>query len=388
MRILYTYGNCSDKKYKELFEGKGTLISPQAQKYHSLLTEGLAANGCEMKCISGLPVNRETTGRLYNKAESEHDGKLSYRYFASFNIPVLRRLSLLVKSFFYVLFHAKRGDVLIADILCVSTASGALVASRLRGLKTCGIVTDVPGYMVNDGRGSFIIRLNARMMRRFGRYVLLTEAMNSIVNPDGKPYIVLEGHVDASAQNTPEHAVKAHPKIMMYAGGLARIYGIGRLVNGFVKASPENWELHIYGRGDYEDELAEFCRSHPTVKHMGVRLNSEIVRLQREASLLVNPRPTNEEYVKYSFPSKNMESMASGTPLMTTRLPGMPDEYLKYVYIIDDESADGIAKAVTAVCNLTDTELERTGENARRFVLEKKSNTVQASKVVKFIKES
>mgnify|MGYP003303651866 CR=1 FL=1 len=37
---------------------------------------------------------------------------------------------------------------------------------------------------------------------------------------------------------------------------------------------------------------------------------SQVLALQRSATVLVNPRRNNEEYTKYSFPSKTMEYLA------------------------------------------------------------------------------
>ena len=62
-------------------------------------------------------------------------------------------------------------------------------------------------------------------------------------------------------------------------------------------------------------------------------------------SLTIDENSDDKLVAKYSFPSKNMEYMVSGTPVLTTRLPGMPMEYYPYVYFIEEESADGIAAA-------------------------------------------
>ena len=56
MKILYGYSNCTDKKYNELMDGKNVSILRPDQKYHGLLIKGLAANGAEVRCFSGLPI--------------------------------------------------------------------------------------------------------------------------------------------------------------------------------------------------------------------------------------------------------------------------------------------------------------------------------------------
>ena len=67
MEILYVYGSCSSRKYKELFEHSNVMILQQAQKYHVLLTEGLKKCGIKTRCISGLPINRKYTKKMLIK---------------------------------------------------------------------------------------------------------------------------------------------------------------------------------------------------------------------------------------------------------------------------------------------------------------------------------
>ena len=186
------------------------------------------------------------------------------------------------------------------------------------------------------------------------------------------------------AVNSPE--AKASPKVIMYAGGIRKQYGIERMAKAFVRGGFDGWELHIYGDGDYKTELAEFSKENPTVKFFGTVSNEEVVKKQLEATLLINPRPTDEDYVKYSFPSKTMECMASGTPLLTTRLPGMPPEYYDYVYFIDDESEDGVLEALKTVTERSQDELHTLGARAKEFVLREKSNLRQAKKLYDFLK--
>ena len=92
-------------------------------------------------------------------------------------------------------------------------------------------------------------------------------------------------------------------------------------------------------------------------------------------------------FAKYSFPSKNMEYMASGTAVLTTNLPGMPKEYLPYVYIFDDETTEGYAKVLRYVLSLPQDELNRKGMEAKTFVMTEKNNIVQAEKLVNMVME-
>jgi glycosyltransferase involved in cell wall biosynthesis len=113
--------------------------------------------------------------------------------------------------------------------------------------------------------------------------------------------------------------------------------------------------------------------------------NESVVEEQLRATLPVNPRPTAETFTKYSLPSKNMEYMASGTPLLTTLLPGMPKEYLRYVYVLGDESPAGIAAEIDGLLALDLLQLRYKGQEAKEFALKRQNKVVQARRVARLI---
>ena len=202
------------------------------------------------------------------------------------------------------------------------------------------------------------------------------------------PYIVLEGHIDSDIVPSPSEAsyeLSTGKRIIIYAGNIHVKYGIKYFVEGFVEADIPHTELRVYGEGDFRAELEKLAERYPSVKYMGMRDNDEIVAEEQKAALLVNPRPTAPEYTKYSFPSKNMEYMVSGTPTLTTKLPGMPKEYDKYVYLIEDETVEGVARVLKEIFSQPYEMRKRKAEAAREFVLKEKSNVVQAKKIMNFM---
>ena len=83
-----------------------------------------------------------------------------------------------------------------------------------------------------------------------------------------------------------------------------------------------------------------------------------------------------------------MEYMASGTPVLTTGLPGMPREYHDYVYLMPDETPEGIAQSLQEVLAQSDEALFQKGQQARKFVLEEKNNVIQARKILNLLRGS
>lgn len=400
MNIIYLSSSCSNEKFNDLRERGITRKLPQAQKYHQLLIEGLAENiDGQIFALSAFPVNRTWTKQVRFKREEETVGNIHYIYEAFSNLMVLRqwtRYRGAVKNI-KKLYKADKDCVIICDVLNQSIASAARKCGKKLGIPVVGIVTDVPGHE-SGARRKTLSAINRKIseigekkaqrdIHKYDAYLLLTEAMNDVVNTDNKPYIVIEGHSDAKMadrENTKE--AKYEPKVIMYAGGIHKEFGIKRMVDAFVKGNFEGWQLHIYGDGNYQNELKTLTETVGNVKYFGVKPNDEIVESQLKATLLVNPRLTDAEYVKYSFPSKTMECMASGTPLLTTKLPGMPKEYYDFVYFFEDETEDGMKLAFEKVLGKSDDELFRFGKKAKDFVMTDKTNVSQAKKLLEFIK--
>ena len=393
MKIVYFSSVCEQDLFDRELKAGRIDTGYQNQKFHSLLLEGLKkAGACSITVISFPPVNRKE--RFVAAGSSIVDG-VKYVYPAFIRVPLLKQLSLFFSSFFSAVREAGEDCIMVCNVMDDVLCCAALAAKKYRHCKSAGVVTDIPTFTsgANEApRGlkglgfRMLQKLSFRNTRRHDGYMLLTREMNHLVNPSGKPWLVIEGFSDSSAAIIPNGlAEKNDRRTVMYAGSIHRQYGIGNLVSAFNGIGDHGWDLVIYGAGNYHDELERISSENPHIIFKGLAPNSIVVAEEARASLLVNPRPTSDEYVKYSFPSKTLEFMASGTPLLTTDLPGMPDEYRSHVYLIKDETADGIKDSLIEVMGKSDEELHAFGMNARTFILENKNNIKRGEEFMAFL---
>lgn len=389
--VLYISALASEKQINFEYHCSGKNPGFAVQKFSRLLVKGLQANNVEVRAISN-PPNLTVRG-MYVKSVDEIEEGVHYKYVPYLNLPIIKHICLFIYVFIYVLFWGirdRRNKTIVCDVLSISICMGALLASKINGVQSIAVVTDIYGMMVGSNKTSFISRLaaklNSRYVSQFDKYVLLTEQMNDVVNPKGRPHIVMEALCDSSLlQETHGHISKSHPRTVIYAGGIYGKYGLKMLAEGFIMANVPDAKLVYYGEGSYVEEYKALCDEHPNLEYRGVAPNEEILYEEQKATLLVNPRFTTEEFTKYSFPSKNMEYMASGTPLLTTKLPGMPKEYYPYVFLFDEETIDGYAGAINDALTHSESELLEFGESAKRFVLQHKNNIEQAQRISEFI---
>lgn len=396
MKILYLTSACAQLRFDRLVAQKLITKMPQAQKYHHLLLEGLQTiQDTEIDVLSSYPI---TGGRkvVYN-TEVEIESGIKYTYPGFIKFPIIRQVCLIINTFLLILKKQKKDTIIVCDVLNGSVCYAARFARLFSGVKVVGIVTDVPG-LTSGARAKMlpwwkkiIIKFSTNLLKRslgkYDGYLLLTKAMNDVVNFNHKPYIVIEGHSDIKMGSRVNNlSDKSKERIIMYAGGTHKEFGIGLLVEAFIAIDNKDWYLHIYGDGNYQEELKRISLEYPHVVYHGMKPNSEVVEKQLQSWVMVNPRITNAEYIKYSFPSKTLECMVSGTPLLTTKLAGMPKDYYPYVYLFENETLEGFKSALEQVFALEAADLHHKGTKAKEFALSQKNNVIQAEKFYKFLK--
>lgn len=378
MRIVYVAGCVSEAAYAKLYRSPNSSPAFQAQKYNRLFLEGLSAH-TQVDVVAYPPDDGDAMADGFFQLPDETVGKVRYHYIRTYRNALRRWLHLGLCSFSKCCKLLEKDSVVMIDCLNQMTGLGALLASKITGCRCVGVITDLPEFL---GSRLSVLLVNF-LIRHCTDYVVLTEAMNERINTKGKPYVVLEGHADITMkQREPSLARKGGKRICLYAGSIHRIYGIERLVQGFQMAAIPNAELHVYGTGDYRQELEQIAAQNPTIHYGGLLLPSQVVEKEMEATLLVNPRPSDEEYVRYSFPSKTMEYMSTGTPVLTTALPCIPEAYHPHLFFIQEETPQGMGEALRQVLALPEDALFQKGCGARRFVLEERNNVVQAAKVL------
>lgn len=385
MRIQYVSNVMHNEDFLALFPDRSKMPGQQIQKFHRLILEGLTANGCMVDTISAAPITPGNYPRKMYPGGVRCCGNIRYGYIRTLNVPVVKNLCQMAGGFFRVLFGGKKDTAVVCDVLHMTVSLGAAIAARIMGKPCVGVVTDLPELMVTEGAGKSYSRLVYGIIKLCTHYVLLTEQMNDVVNPNGKPYVIIEGLCDGKMAHVERSKKEAPLRKCLYAGLLDARYGVKNMVEAFLLADIPDASLEVYGNGPYASELEAVAAAADNVVFHGTVSVDTVVQAELEATLLVNPRPTHEEFTKYSFPSKNMEYMASGTPVLTTNLAGMPEEYHQHVYLFDEESVEHMAQTFRNILSLDQDVLWQKGAGAKEFVLKNKNNTVQAGKIISML---
>ena len=391
-KYVLVSSTCSEEEYDRTHIKDCYKTAQSAGKFFRLFCSGFVDNGERIEAYTVRPTGKMESGKDYLEQKDEVVDGVVYHYARSVHRKYINRIVFMYDAFLWFLNkkNVSNNDIVIIDPLRISACIGAVIACKIRGIKLVSYITDVPTCYAfgNNNNISLWSKISYRVAETADLFIFITDQMNEVMNKKNKPYIVVEGFADEKLNSFKvDISQKYKNPTIMYAGGVEKIYGLDILVEGFMEANIPNSELHIYGSGSYVDEIIEKSKTYPQIKYLGCKSNAVIVAEQMKVTLLVNPRYTNADYTKYSFPSKNAEYMASGTTTLTTKLAGMPIDYYPHVYILEEETKEGVAKKIKEILDIDPKKMFLFGQETKKWMMENKCSKKQVQKIIDFIRE-
>jgi glycosyltransferase involved in cell wall biosynthesis len=265
-----------------------------------------------------------------------------------------------------------------------------LIKKIIPNAKIFVIVPDLPLNMDMSSKLQQVFKhldwlIIKKMILKIDKFVLFTEQMAQYLKIPIYKWILIEGLINKDKLLNQRHVKKYKKRTILYMGSLKKSYNLELLVNAFSELNLPDVELHVYGRGESEGLLKLLSQKNKNFIFCNYVSSDIAFKIMQKATILVNPRSTSEDFTKYSFPSKTFEYMASGTPLITTKLPGIPFEYFNYTYCFEDETVEGFKNTLISVLTLSDKELNDKGKTAKMFILKNKNSIKQTNKMLKFL---
>lgn len=261
-------------------------------------------------------------------------------------------------------------------------------------IRTCIVMPDVPTEVLAASTGGKIsfkakmwAKVKMRFIRRFDSYVFVAEPMKEVVDVSKKPYTVVEGiynnHQPPLAEPTTDK------KVIFYSGQLNPAYGMENLLEAFINLYEDHKDMQLWlcGNGRLVPKIRELAEACPGIQFFGYVSGERVRQLQAEATVLVNPRQNVGGLTRFSFPSKTMEYLASGRPVLGYRLDGIPREYDDYIQYVEDNSIKALQDKLLEICSLSAEKRREIGEKSRKFILENKNPKKQCAKIVTMLEQ-
>lgn len=402
MNVLFLCGLYPQLYKDEIFANSKKGFQFAAQTLQEAIIEGFIQNNINLSIVTMPFVSTFPSG--YKKPivkfeTSKFNGTIPTVCSTFINVPFLRQVHNTTEK---NVFNWCRSNVdtmetkhIIVYSLTVDLITIALKAKKtFTNVRLTIIVPDLPEFMGSNkiykalGLKKRDVMFIYKNITLFDRFVLLSEAMAVPLGINTRPYCVVEGIFNSKLISTENRQREEKTQTILYTGALVRKYGIETLLNAFSSFKNSNYRLVICGDGEAKDLVQQFCKKDNRISYLGKLAHTEILALQRSAALLVNPRSSEGEFTKFSFPSKTMEYFASGTPVLMYKLPGVPVEYFKFCYTLTGNSVENLAEKIAEILELPSNLREELGKAAYKFILKQKTPQIQVKKIIDLMNET
>lgn len=379
---------------EEVIENSRGYISSASNAHLSMIIDGLDKNlGEPVDIVNVLPVPSYpkrykklfVKGFSFSHSNGANDYNVPYT-----NLTVWKKLSVQWNLNKTIRGYTDKKYIIVYNAEVPLLKAALKLKKKSADARVCVIAPDLPAYTDLDKQGKILYKLwnkiksrkADKLVKKCDRFVFLTEAMAEYYGVKNS-YIVSEGMAKVSeAEKTNKR--QCDFKYVTYTGTFNRVFGIGDVLDAVRNISGDDYRFIFCGSGEMAEEIKNF--DDPRVIYKGVVTGDELREIQKNATVLINPRSDEvsgediKDYTKYSFPSKIMEYMNAGRPVVCFKLPGIPDEYDDYLIYFKDRAS--IAEEIERICSKDSEELDNIGRKNREFVSKYKNNIAQTKNII------
>jgi glycosyltransferase involved in cell wall biosynthesis len=171
----------------------------------------------------------------------------------------------------------------------------------------------------------------------------------------------------------------AAQRTILYAGARSRAGGVDRLIAAMPLLRTPGVRLVMTGQGKgYDRDIARMTAESDRVEDLGMVPQGELERLALSADVLVNPRPVRTDDSRMNFPSKVLDYLSYGRPIVSTRAPGLGPAFDDLLVFSEGDEPRQLAEAIDGVLGWSPAERTLFAERCQDFA--ERSSLIAASK--------
>ncbi len=364
------------------------------------LIKGLVNAGLRPSAVFSLrpAVSFPGSSKLfYRSASTVLEDTVTLKFLFFINITPIKQICLGLSTIFSLLswgWHCRhtRHRIVYAYNISVPPGLFILLGAWLTRSKCIAMIYDigVPGETCPATLFNKInFWLHYKTLPFFDGLVVITDEIAKDFAPN-VPAIRVEGGIkpdlleqyrSIAGLHSPDPAVFT----MVAAGGLDEENGIREIISAFSLLIGEKYQLHIAGAGPLEDFVKTAAISDSRIHFHGFISFADVLKLYASADLLLNIRLTQRMNTRYFFPSKIMECLASGVPVITTCPGNVAEEYADFAFLLRHETPEALADLIQEVESIPSEQRLVRAKAACEYIVSHKTWDAQAKRILMFL---
>ena len=238
---------------------------------------------------------------------------------------------------------------------------------RLYRIKCSLIIADfTPAREESTFSGKAKAILCGKQLNCFNEQIVLSPELYKQIKNES--VILLQGGINPKKYMDFSRSVMSDKMKIVFSGALERSTGIDVLLNQFFYVKNDKIKLIISGNGSLKEDVIEATKKDSRIEYRGFLKEAEYLELLKESNVLINPRNMELLQSKNNFPSKILEYLATGRPIISTCFSGY--EYFENNVFFYAGSQQELESNIEMIFRKYDTISENSFEKNREFIKE------------------
>ena len=362
MKIIYFTSTQREKDYRSFINIWRYPLNSSNQNFHHKLIHALAKNN-KVEVISVRPFSRTHTRVLYLKKDTIQEDNITWHYLSRRGSRFIRPLTIVPQAKRILKKMDLSDAIFVTDTINTSIIRAVDKLKKKYNRPVIGVCTDSPSNISGTKR-SYTLYLLSKS-NDFAGYIALTSGLNDLFNPNGKPCYILEGVVEDQVELS---QAKEKRPYFFFGGAMMEKYGIYNLIEAFKQLNKKDIDLYLCGHHVDKEKLKMAIKGEANIKNLGLLPVNKVLEYERDAIACINPRPYSEDLDRFSIPSKTLEYMSMGQPVISIKNTILMEKFPHEVIWLDNGSVANIKNALRNVLSMSEEERKVLGEEAKKRV--------------------
>ena len=380
MNILVFSSAMAENDFSSYQDSAKIKPNPSNQNFYYRLIKTLSLNN-NVSVVSHRPLVKGMFKKNYLESDFVLDGNIKFYYTnnrCEKLYKVFKETKSIIKTAKQAIDDFVSDDfIIITDTLRINLLKAAKKVAYMYDVKIIGMLTDNP-HNLSSGK-TFMHKALISQASTLDGYLSLSQGLVYIYNSEVPSYI-FEGLVSEEKEGKKDPIFN----YFYFGGSMYERYGVKNLVDAFHKSNIKA-KLVLAGNGPLDKYIEQVAQEDYRILYLSQISKEKNIAYMRNSIANINPRPLNKQLDEESVPSKLLEYLSIGNPVISTKFPKFYSLFKDDVTWIDGNDVESLRIALESYDLSNHEQYLKKAATARRKVFEFYGINIQAEFIDHFL---